>query len=666
MNKIYIYLIALLVTTSCTDDLFKDKTENNETKEVIAHLTYNLAPMKGSDGKSINTRSITPSTVNETGINNLWVIQYDSNGAFLKKSYITNVKTSTFEAPLVTSNTNLASNIHFIANVGTSLLGDISTETKLKAVVKDITAESDLLYTGSDNKKYIPMYGTLTGIIVPINGYLESSNISLVRLLSRIDITFSGSITNVTISGIRACNVTKKMQLIPPATATTTATTTYDVFNFNAETTGTVLGTTYTFYLPENQRGKGTNVGTDPKLKGGITNATFIELSGSIDDTTGPRSVTFTVYPGTDNYNDYNLIRNTYYTYTATLSSLSTTDTRVKPEELANCYMLKPGATISIPYTQSNLTPAGTVFTSNYYYLKVLWQTSVGLITVVPDPAKPKFIKITAPSSSVEGNAIVAINIYDGIGLPTNTYHIWVTNYDPNNGGTVHNVNGYTWMDRNLGATTVTPATITSYGLCYQWGRKDPFPMSSTTTSTTNATVYDASGAVTAITTRYPKSSYTNPYAASFTESYTYFAVSASEPPYDWYFGVSNVMRNDNLWAVSGAETKTNNDPCPVGWRVPIKRGTTDVFAAHASGGTWTANNGMTWSAAGVYIPAAGYRYYNTSDLSQVGTGAYLWTGNASPTTGYSTALKCSSTGAAISTDMRRADGLPVRCVKVQ
>lgn len=454
------------------------------------------------------------------------------------------------------------------------------------------------------------------------------------------------------------------MQLLPPASATSTATTTYDVFNFNAETTGTVLGTTYTFYLPENQRGKGTNAGVDPKLKGGITNATYIELSGSISDNTGPRSVVFTVYPGTDNYNDYNLIRNTYYTYDVTLASLSTTDTRVKPEELSNCYMLKPGATISIPYTQSNLTPAGTIFTSNYYDLSVLWQTSTGLITVVPDPNKPKYIKITAPSTSTEGNAIVAINTYNGAGLPRNTYHIWVTNYDPNNGGTVHNINGYIWMDRNLGATTTTAATITSYGLCYQWGRKDPFPMSSTTTGTTNATVYDASGVASALTTRFSKSSYSFPYGSSYGESYTFFTVSANESPYDWYLGVSTSFRNDNLW--TGTGTKTNNDPCPVGWRIPIKNGTTAVFAAHTSGGTWTANNGMAWSSTGVYIPAAGFRHYNAGGMSQVGTGAYLWSGDSSTTIGYGIALKCTSSGATIATDMERADGLPVRCVKIQ
>ena len=31
-------------------------------------------------------------------------------------------------------------------------------------------------------------------------------------------------------------------------------------------------------------------------------------------------------------------------------------------------------------------------------------------------------------------------------------------------------------MDRNLGATSVTPKDQNAYGAWYQWGRKDPFP----------------------------------------------------------------------------------------------------------------------------------------------------------------------------------------------
>ena len=31
-------------------------------------------------------------------------------------------------------------------------------------------------------------------------------------------------------------------------------------------------------------------------------------------------------------------------------------------------------------------------------------------------------------------------------------------------------------MDRNLGATSVTPKDQNAYGVWYQWGRKDPFP----------------------------------------------------------------------------------------------------------------------------------------------------------------------------------------------
>lgn len=45
------------------------------------------------------------------------------------------------------------------------------------------------------------------------------------------------------------------------------------------------------------------------------------------------------------------------------------------------------------------------------------------------------------------------------------------TTYAHNNGEA-----DYLFMDRNIGATSVSATDITSMGLTYQWGRKDPFP----------------------------------------------------------------------------------------------------------------------------------------------------------------------------------------------
>ncbi len=51
-----------------------------------------------------------------------------------------------------------------------------------------------------------------------------------------------------------------------------------------------------------------------------------------------------------------------------------------------------------------------------------------------------------------------------------------MTGYDPSAAAGQNVVGGYTLMDRNIGALNKTPGDRDSFGLAYQWGRKDPFP----------------------------------------------------------------------------------------------------------------------------------------------------------------------------------------------
>ena len=81
------------------------------------------------------------------------------------------------------------------------------------------------------------------------------------------------------------------------------------------------------------------------------------------------------------------------------------------------------------------------------------------------------------PATLHAGNALIAAN--DAGGNILWSWHIWVpsTAISTITDATVF---GGTIMDRNLGALVAAPAagavTVQSYGLLYQWGRKDPFP----------------------------------------------------------------------------------------------------------------------------------------------------------------------------------------------
>ena len=114
-------------------------------------------------------------------------------------------------------------------------------------------------------------------------------------------------------------------------------------------------------------------------------------------------------------------------------------------------------------------------------YVDVVWQTASGFVQYADfEDGKASFY-IGADSDDAtkikQGNAV--IGAYDADGELIWSWHIWATDYDPDaEGGTV-DFNGYTLMNRNLGAlandNSTTDKILASYGLYYQWGRKDPF-----------------------------------------------------------------------------------------------------------------------------------------------------------------------------------------------
>lgn len=83
---------------------------------------------------------------------------------------------------------------------------------------------------------------------------------------------------------------------------------------------------------------------------------------------------------------------------------------------------------------------------------------------------------IKVKAGSTPGNAVIAlVETIDDIDDIRWSWHVWVTDYDPNSGGT-NTFGENTLMDRNLGALNKTKGDLKSRGLHYEWGRKDPFP----------------------------------------------------------------------------------------------------------------------------------------------------------------------------------------------
>jgi hypothetical protein len=322
----------------------------------------------------------------------------------------------------------------------------------------------------------------------------------------------------------------------------------------------------------------------------------------------------------------------------------------VVPQPESNCYIVVPNSIILIPVSRATAGnaanfPAGSSFTTG-----LLW--SGVSATHVTATVAGRYIKVAA--GSIEGNSVVYVKSTTSPYNIVWSWHIWVTYYNPgitaNTGAntTTYSYNGNIWMDRNLGATTVTPATASTLGLLYQWGRKDPFPNSVTYNSNAEPKLFGQKTSVSRVT------EVADPNLVNSIQNPLTFYL-GNIPYFDWY--TSGSAQNDALW-YDGTATKTIYDPCPVGWRVPFF---TERFSSCWNGlnsGTW--NFGYSWSSIG-YYPASGYRSLS-ADLSRVGSFGEYWSAIVLDLEAYNLDFDSSYQGGLTHND--RANGYSVRCVR--
>lgn len=425
------------------------------------------------------------------------------------------------------------------------------------------------------------------------------------------------------------------------------------------------------------------NVGIDSIASGGTRTENVLmvpALSGA--SLSGNITLTFTV-DGEDMITEVNaspqacLVAGSQYTLEIIIK-----------EKTANCYMVAPGAALTIPVNfkgnGKGVAGTGLSVTHTATSVGILWQTSPNLITLSDFSSSNQKVKITAGSSS--GNAVIAA--YDGPNGTGNilwSWHIWVTDYNPNSSpvqnGNIYNYNGFTWMDRNLGATSVIPATVSVMGLLYQWGRKDPFPGASNYTSIPNKSynsipIYDALGIL--LTEGNPTGgtgincigvSMSNNLANSILYPMTYYYSNSGLN--DWYTNQSDPsFLNHALWGGESRITPTSKtifDPCPIGWKIPAWSNNISPWVglnAYQSSTYWSTGYDWTTIPGIGFWPATGYRDYCDGGYVNVGQYGYNWSATVSTAIQYSYRLGFYMGFVSTSSNSLRATGFPVRCVR--
>ena len=280
----------------------------------------------------------------------------------------------------------------------------------------------------------------------------------------------------------------------------------------------------------------------------------------------------------------------------------------------ANCYIAAPNGfyTIKVNTKGNSAAPGDAINPSS---VKLLWNTGVSsdeVIGLLQDVTSEGTVNFTTNRA---GNAVIAA--YDNLDPESPSanilwsWHIWVTDYDPNNAAGQCSYDGRgTMMDRNLGALSNTGSSDNNYvddfGLLYQWGRKDPFIGAGSRREGN-----------TDFAPTYPP---TWPLPVTTTLGMNY----AIQHPQVFLCGWASAMSSfsPDPWS----STKTIYDPCPAGWRVP-DGGNDSVYEIFINSANGWDNKGRTYNNGSIptWYPAAGRRSESTGYLESVGSSGSYW-----------------------------------------
>ena len=498
----------------------------------------------------------------------------------------------------------------------------------------------------------------------------------------------------------------------------------------------------YSCWIPANVRGSNSAATSESyRTKATApTGSSYIRLiavnSGNVN-----QKLDYRIYLGGKETSDFNVHENTNYVYTATFShiGLPINDRRVTIVDpipasdgnsnfvnTANCFMIPPGSAFNFnpyKYTQNGAVVDNTVLKgwcsgdTRIKSVKVLWQTlengDVGdpvLGTVNSSTDHTNIVELKngdsfenariycriAPNTTGGSGVIAAYDAAGGGGNILWSWHIWVTDYNPDATGdkdvqTPVNKrkqkysrsdlpSQYPMMDRNLGAVAgydTVPSTpiekSKTNGFHYQWGRKDPFRSSYTVEKVSSVTI--------------PKPN-TGPVRNMLSlyggDGLSYYPVKVTAQKVTYQTAYRNP---DILYKIQGNETQWNtgenmhvtawgdnsskgiHDPCPAGWKIcsvenyrPLFTDTKYNSLQQLSGSNPSEDGGFViiyerTSSNTTYLRLPGY-WEGENYFNHIGSIAYYWP------RAKGTMLRLALAGTTLEGSEYVKEAMPVRCIQ--
>ncbi len=356
--------------------------------------------------------------------------------------------------------------------------------------------------------------------------------------------------------------------------------------------------------------------------------------------------------------------------------------------ERANCYLITAGG--KYRFAADYIVAEGDGAFDNAAIVSADWLWSTGsesLLSEVSYSSEDKNIYFTV-AEGAKGNAVIAA--LDDAGDIVWSWHIWMidgmeTPMEPH-----HYTRNSSWpmSDINLGATSKEVGDVNSYGLYFQWGRKDPFPASNTAGSaeaSAEAARFDDMTAAYVVNTEKfvghgfgtKKNNEIGDDDIAYTVKNPMMNVqfAAQKDGCDvgkntWAYNMS-LAEFTALWSAS--LKKTIYDPCPAGYAIPsatdrawqktnmfTKESTLNGYIFDATAGTDDTQGGKT------YYPAAGYR--KGGALQNPGNAGWYWTATLYTGSNYPWNLYLNGTAAEAATKTSRGQrsefAHSVRCMK--